>query len=140
MYEGGDGYEPMDRGRRNNGNGYGEYQLKMDLPYFNGNLHIEEFIEWMAKVEQFFDYINISEDRKLKLVAHRFKGVDSAWWVQPVMNNTKFNKRPVRTWDMLKTMSDMPSVMFTQYHQCTQGTRTMSDMQEIFTTYLLATI
>lgn len=53
-YDGGDGYDPQDRKRRTNTNGYEEYKLKMDIPHFSGNRHIEEFIEWMAEVERFF--------------------------------------------------------------------------------------
>lgn len=41
----------------------------MDLSSFNGQLHIEEFLDWMAKVERFFDYIEIAESKKVKLVA-----------------------------------------------------------------------
>lgn len=50
----------------------------MDLPYFNENLHIEEFIDWMVEVEHFFHYMNISEDCKVKLVVLRFKDVASS--------------------------------------------------------------
>lgn len=53
-YEGGDEYIPMDCGRRGNGVGFGEYKLKMDIPHFNDNLHVEEFIEWMIEVERIF--------------------------------------------------------------------------------------
>lgn len=56
-----------------------DYKLKMDIPPFNGTLHIEEFIEWMAEVDRFFDYVNIPEDQKVKLVIVRFKGLASAW-------------------------------------------------------------
>jgi hypothetical protein len=32
------------------------------------------------EVERFFDYMSIHEDRKVKLVAYKFKGGASAWW------------------------------------------------------------
>jgi hypothetical protein len=39
-----------------------EYQMKIDLPSFNGHLHIEDFLDWVMEVEQFFDYKNIPKD------------------------------------------------------------------------------
>lgn len=44
---------------RKQNRGYVEFKLKMDMPTFNGTLHIENFIEWMIEVERFFDYMNI---------------------------------------------------------------------------------
>lgn len=73
-FDHGNGYEHQDCNRRTNSHGYGEFKLKMDFPPFNGTLHIEEFIEWMAKVERFFDYMNIDEDKQVKLVVLRLKG------------------------------------------------------------------
>lgn len=50
------------------------------------------------------------------------------------MNSAKFNKQLVHTWDKLKRLirqrflpSDFKGIMFTQYHQCTQGTRIVSE-------------
>lgn len=71
--------------------------MKMDIPPFNGTLHIEDFIEWMAKVERFLDYMQIPEEQQVKLVLVRFEGVASAWWDQTMVNRAKFHKRPVRT-------------------------------------------
>lgn len=56
--------EPPDRfdhdfhnleGRGYNGS-YGGYKLKMDIPYFNGTVHISRF----------FDYMNILEEQQMK--------------------------------------------------------------------------
>jgi hypothetical protein len=54
--------------------------MKMDLPNFNVQLQIEGFLDWLAVVERFFDYMEIPEDKKVKLVAYRLMGGASAWW------------------------------------------------------------
>lgn len=59
---------------------YVDYRLRLDLPQYNDNMNIEDFIDWMLEVERFFDYMDIVESRKVKLVALRFKDTTSAWW------------------------------------------------------------
>lgn len=61
-------------------NDYRDFRLRIDLLQFNGNMHIEEFINWIAEVKHIFNYLDISEFCKVKLVVLHFKGVASAWW------------------------------------------------------------
>jgi len=62
------------------------YWMKIDLPPFHGNLHIQDFLDWVMEVERFFEYMYISEDRKVKFVAYKFKGGAPAWWEQLAAN------------------------------------------------------
>ena len=54
--------------------------MKMDLPNFNDQLQIKGFLNWLAIMERFFDYMEIIEDKKMKLVAYRLMGGAFAWW------------------------------------------------------------
>ena len=36
--------------------------MKLELPYFNSLLKIEELLEWLAEVERFFDYTKILDE------------------------------------------------------------------------------
>ena len=83
-------YRPVRRagGRghgRNNYNRveYGEssdFRLKVDIPSFNGNSNIEDFIDWLAEIDRFFEYMEIPQEKCVRLVACRLKGGASAWW------------------------------------------------------------
>ena len=35
----------------------GDFRLKVSIPFFSGNLNIEGFINWVADIDRFFDYI-----------------------------------------------------------------------------------
>lgn len=47
---------------------YGNYRLRMNLPWFNGSMYIEEFLDWLSEVGRFFKYMDIKESQKMKLV------------------------------------------------------------------------
>ena len=51
-----------------------DYWMKVDLPSFNGNISIEEYLGWVNEVEKFFDYMGIADDKQVYLVAYKLKG------------------------------------------------------------------
>ena len=51
---------------RDNGRDYQEqrdYRMKVELPSFNGNVFIEEYLDWVSEVEKFFDYMGTADDK-----------------------------------------------------------------------------
>ncbi|GJZ21204.1 RNA-directed DNA polymerase, eukaryota, reverse transcriptase zinc-binding domain protein [Tanacetum coccineum] len=56
--------------------------LKADIPVFEGKIQPDEFIDWLNTVEQIFDYQDVLEDVKVKIVAIKLKKHASVWWEQ----------------------------------------------------------
>jgi hypothetical protein len=109
-----------------------EYRMKIDLPSFDGHLHIEDFLDWITEVERFFEYMSIPEERKVKLVAYKFKGGASAWWERLQLSRAREGKRPVTSWLKMKRLlnarflpPDFEQRLFQQYQECRQGARTV---------------
>lgn len=78
--------------------------MKMDFPSFNGQIHVEAFIDWLSEVERVFDYMNIKESRKVKLVALRLKSGAAVWWDQTTLKRNRFQKKTVRIWSKMKQL------------------------------------
>ncbi|XP_073260712.1 uncharacterized protein [Populus alba] len=113
------------------------FRMKMDLPSFNGQLEIEGFLDWLVVVERFFDYMEIPEDKKVKLVAYRLMGGASAWWEQ--LTRARQRKGMVQTWAKMRWLLrarylplDYEQILFQQYQDCIQGSKTVQTYVEEF--------
>ena len=54
--------------------------FRVELLEFEGKLDLDEFLEWLHTVERIFDYKEVPEDKKVKLVALRLRKYASLWW------------------------------------------------------------
>jgi len=53
--------------------------FKVDLPEFEGKLDQDDFLEWLQTVERIFEYKEVPEDKKVKLVALKLRKYASLW-------------------------------------------------------------
>ena len=56
----------------------GIFYKRADENALNGNVSIEEYLDWVSKVEKFFDYMGTVDDKQVCLVAYKLKGGASA--------------------------------------------------------------
>ncbi|PKI58108.1 hypothetical protein CRG98_021487 [Punica granatum] len=86
-------------GRRNR---FEDYGVKVDIPNFEGQMHPEDFIDWLATVERVFDFKNISEEKKVKLVTIKLKKHASVWWENLKRCREREGKQRIVTWEKMK--------------------------------------
>lgn len=53
--------------------------MKDNLPAFGSNLGIEDFLDWIVEIERFFDYMDIPEEKKVKVMVYRLKSGTLSW-------------------------------------------------------------
>ncbi|XP_031375447.1 uncharacterized protein LOC116189849 [Punica granatum] len=83
-------------------NRFEDYGVKVDIPDFEGQMHPEDFIDWLAIVERVFDFKNISEEKKVKLVAIKLEKHASVWWENLKRRREREGKRRIVTWEKMK--------------------------------------
>uniref|UniRef100_A0A2N9HYM8 Reverse transcriptase domain-containing protein n=1 Tax=Fagus sylvatica TaxID=28930 RepID=A0A2N9HYM8_FAGSY len=66
-----------------------ENNFCLEFPEFHGSLGPEEFVEWLSTVERVFEYYEVLEAKKTKLVGIKVHGKASAWWEQTSKLNTQ---------------------------------------------------
>jgi hypothetical protein len=55
-------------------------RAKMDIPMYEGNLDVEELLDWIRTLDKYFNYEDVEEDKKFKHVVTRLKGNVALWW------------------------------------------------------------
>jgi hypothetical protein len=53
---------------------------KMEVTMYEGNLNVEELLDWIRVLDKYFDYEDVKEDKKVKHVVTRLKGHATLWW------------------------------------------------------------
>jgi hypothetical protein len=53
---------------------------KMDILVYEGNLDVEEILDWIRALDKYFDNEDVEEDNKFKHIVTGLKGHATLWW------------------------------------------------------------
>jgi gluconate kinase len=73
------------------------------VPEFSGGLDPDDLIDWLNHVERVFEYHDIPNHKKVKIVSTKLKGRASAWWKQIQTQRVRFGKKKIQDWSKMKT-------------------------------------
>ncbi|XP_062145847.1 uncharacterized protein LOC133853838 [Alnus glutinosa] len=118
---------------------HGALGFKVDLPEFSGTLQAEGFVDWLNEIEWIFEYKEVPDRDKVKLVAIKLKGRASAWWEQLKRSRERQGKAKITDWEKMKIKMKshfLPfgytQTLFQRLHSLRQGMRSVDDYTEEF--------
>jgi hypothetical protein len=53
---------------------------KIDNLMYEGNLDVEELLDWIRSMDKYFNYEDVNEGNKVRHVVTRLKGHATLWW------------------------------------------------------------
>jgi hypothetical protein len=78
------------------------YDVKVDIPEFEGRMQPDEFIDWLNTIERIFEYKDVPEHHKVKLVAIKLRKHASLWWEHVKKQRERERKSRIVTWEKMK--------------------------------------
>jgi hypothetical protein len=74
---------------------------KMDILVYEGNLDVEELLDWIRALDKYFDYEDVEEDKKVKHVVTILKGHVTLWWDELQADRRYKGKQKIKSWDRM---------------------------------------
>jgi len=68
---------------------------------YEGNLDVEELLDWFRALDKYFDYEDIKEDKKVKHVVTILKGHATLWWDELQVDKRCKGKQRIKSWDRM---------------------------------------
>ena len=114
---------------------YKKFGFKIELPDFTGSLQTEGFIDWLNEIKRIFEYKEVFDRDKVKLVAIKFKGRASARWEQLKWSRERQGKAKITDWGKMKKKMKshfLPfgytQTLYQQLYSLKQGTQSVDDI------------
>ncbi|VFQ68320.1 unnamed protein product, partial [Cuscuta campestris] len=117
---------------------------KVDIPIFEGKNDPDEFLEWLETVERVFDFKEVSGDKKVKIVALKFRKYASTWWTNTCTKRIRSEKPPIDSWQKMRSLlkkkflpTEYSRENFAKLQTLRQGTKSVEDYTREFEELLL---
>ncbi|XP_073120489.1 uncharacterized protein [Henckelia pumila] len=76
--------------------------LSFKPPTLKGTENAVDCESWLEDIEQLFDSLDHTDDRRIWLVVHQLQGIAKIWWIS--MKKALENRCTVISWSLFKTM------------------------------------
>ena len=55
---------------------------RVEVPMYEGNLNVEELMDWINALNKYFDFEEIEDKNKVRYAATKMKGHATIYWVE----------------------------------------------------------
>ena len=69
-------------------------KVRMEVPNFEGRVDPTIFSDWLASIEEYFDWYDMSDDRRVRFAKMKLVGLAKVWWTGGLVL-----KEILRVWD-----------------------------------------
>jgi len=71
--------------------------FKVDISEFEGKQNPDDFLDWLNMVERVFEYKDVPNDKKVKLVALKLRKYTSIWWSSVLSKRVRKRKGKIKS-------------------------------------------
>jgi len=75
--------------------------IRVEIPDFEGELQPDEFVDWLQTIKCVFEYKEIPEEHKVKIVVAKLKKHALIWWENLKRKHKCEGKSKIKTWDKM---------------------------------------
>ena len=87
-----------------------------EIPLYDGNLIVEELMDWIISLDKYFDYEEeVDDKKKVKFAVTRLKGHATIWWDELQTSRARKGKSKIKQWD--KMVSKLKAKFMPKYYQ-----------------------
>jgi hypothetical protein len=76
-------------------------RARIEVPMYEGNLQVEELLDWVRVMDKYFDYEGIEEYKMVKHAMTRLKGHATLWWDELQAEHKRNGKQTIKNWDRM---------------------------------------
>jgi len=76
--------------------------LKAEISKFKGQRNPNDLLDWLNTVERVFEYKDVPNDKKVKLVALKLQRYAFIWWNNVLSKRTRKRKGKIRSWRKMR--------------------------------------
>ena len=113
-------------------------KVRLQVAEFYGKLNPTAFLDWIMSMEDYFDWYEMPENRKVCFVKAKLKGAALLWWYNIENQLHITGQPPIDTWDEMKLKmkehflpTDYEQLMYTKF-SLKQDTKPIEEYTEEF--------
>ncbi|KAG5557605.1 hypothetical protein RHGRI_007755 [Rhododendron griersonianum] len=76
--------------------------IKMEVPDFEGKVNPTLFHDWLASIEEYFDWYDMADDRRVRFAKMKLVGLAKIWWMGVEGDIRRLGQPPIGTWQEMK--------------------------------------
>lgn len=76
---------------------------KMEVSNFSGNLTLEDLIDWISELEDYFELEDIEDPLRVRLAQTKLKGHATLWWKELQREREEEGEMKISRWKLMVT-------------------------------------